>query len=187
MVIKNVGKYVEVEITPRLQSWAEKYVKENKFPVDFEDKNTIYTGRLGEGIFACWANEYKIIGKFKNTYEYDSIVYLQTGDTVTIEVKAMSWYSIPRDYHCFLNARCRIQKCDYYVFTTIDEDGRISRILGYLPTQEYARIHRFTKAGDVVYKCQTLCDNYVIDFGQIRPIEEFKNMVLKSISIEKRW
>jgi hypothetical protein len=166
----------EIKITPQMKSLAREIANKNYFKVEFESRDVRYTGALGVLSFRQFCINHGIHGKVVDKYEYDFVIKCITGE-VKLEFKAMTWYSIPRPDHVFLNSRCRFQECDLYGFGTIDVIKHdVARILGYLPTDVYKKIYRFSPKKSREYMIpETECDNYVINFNQIRPVKELLN------------
>lgn len=179
----------EISITAEMRRIAHSWADGNQFRTDIKDRDTRYIGALGVLAFLEVCKKYGIKTIYDDTPEYDVLLLLSTGD-LKIEVKAMSWYKIPEKNDVYLNARMRIQNCDYYVFVCIDTDdpklrekGKYSRekarVLGFLSKDDYSSKVRVSEQGTKERYLVNGTDfkNYVIDFGQINPIGQFRNLV----------
>ena len=104
-------------------------------------KSNIY-GATGEIIFGDTFPLYEL----KGTADYD-FIHTETGETVDVKTKRTT--ARPRDnWNCSVAAFNTRQRCDYYYFIRVLEDGTKAWLLGWLPKEEFFQVAQYREKGE---------------------------------------
>lgn len=168
-MIKGSRIYPEIIMTQEMLDAAR--VKEEEIPETI--KNSVrkghgrFAGCVGEVAFEKYSN-----GEKCNTYNFD--VCLQNGKVCEIKTKERG--EKPKStYEASIFAYNTRQECDYYIFASTLHDYSKVWLLGWLTPEEFKKIARFRKEGDVDpsngQKCPADCWNvYIFELHELKDL-----------------
>lgn len=140
---------IEIDITDEQRKRAKELYEFNVLNGSVTKGGGNEVGALGEIIVL---DKYKSNAKYVGDYNYDLII-----KNMKVDVKTKKQNMPPTSHHSFnIFAYNTTQECDYYCFVAIHKSLNTGWIVGWKAKDEFYKIARFRKKGEVddsLYNC----------------------------------